>query len=236
MARPVKKTPDEWRKEILDATKMLFASKGYEETSISDIMDMAGGAKGMFYRCFKSKEELMYALGSQMFLEDNPFEAVRGRDDLNSLQKIRLLLALNQSDTKRNQINMQAIPILKDPHILATAVGENRRVLTPLWLELLEEGKKDGSIKTEYTKELSELLPLINFWLMPSVFPATEEELLHKYHFVKEVLAHMGLPLYDDDMATFTEKFITDITETPCGRNFMPEKADSNNVKGGNGL
>ena len=50
MARPVKKTPDEWRKEILDATKMLFASKGYEETSISDIMDMVGGAKGMFYR------------------------------------------------------------------------------------------------------------------------------------------------------------------------------------------
>jgi len=52
---------------------------------------------------------------------------------------------------------------------------------------------------------------------MPSVFPATEEELYHKYHFVKEVLAYMGLPLYDDDTTTFTEKFITDITETPCG-------------------
>ena len=101
-------------------------------------------------------------------------------------------------------------------------------------MELLEEGKKDGSIKTEYIKELSELLPLINFWLMPSVFPATEEELYHKYHFVKEVLAHMGLPLYDDDATTFTEKFITDITETPCGHTFMSEEADSNNEKGGN--
>ena len=176
----------------------------------------------------------MYALGNQMFHEDNPFEAAKGRDDLNGLQKIRSLLALNQPDAKRNQINMQAIPILKDPHILAVAVGENRRVLTPLWLELLEEGKQDGSIKTEYIKELSELLPLINFWLMPSVFPATEEELYHKYHFVKEVLAHMGLPLYDDDTTSFTEKFITDITETPCGHTFMSEKADNNNVKGGN--
>ena len=167
----------------------------------------------MFYRCFQSKEEVMYALGNQMFFEDNPFEAANGRDDLNGLQKIRSLLAVNQSDAKRNQINMQAIPILKDPHILAAAVGENRRVLTPLWLELLEEGKKDGSIKTEYTKELSELLPLINFWLMPSVFPATEEELLHKYHFVIEILDHMGLPLYDDDTMSFTKKFITDIAE-----------------------
>lgn len=213
MARPVKKTPEEWKKDILNAARDLFVSKGYEETSISEIMDMAGGAKGLFYRCFQSKEEVMYALGNQMFFEDNPFEAVKGRDDLNALQKIRSLLARNQTDTKRNQINMRAIPILKDPHILAAAIGENRRILTPLWLELLEEGKKDGSIKTEYTKELSELLPLINFWLMPSVFPATEKELLHKYRFVTEVLTHMGLPLYDDDSISFIEKFIADITE-----------------------
>ncbi len=114
----------------------------------------------------------MYALGNQMFFADNPFEAVKGRDDLNGLQKIR---------------------------------------------SLLEEGKRDGSIETKYIKELSGLLPLINFWLMPSVFPAAEEELLHKYRFVIEMLDHMGLPLYDDDTMSFTEKFITDITETPCG-------------------
>ena len=226
MARPAKKTPEQWKKEILNAAQKLFISKGYEETSVSDIMDMVGGAKGMFYRCFQSKEEVMYTLGNQMFFEDNPFEAVKGRDDLNGLQKIRSLLALNQSNAERNQINMQAVPILKDPHILAAAVAENRRVLTPLWLELLDEGKKDGSIKTEYTKEISELLPLINFWLMPSVFPATEEELYHKYHFVKEVFAYMGLPLYDDDAASFTEKCITDIAGTPCEHVSMPEKVD----------
>lgn len=225
MARPVKKTPEEWRTEILNAAQSLFISKGYEETSISDIMNMAGGAKGMFYRCFQSKEEVMYALGNQMFFENNPFEAVKGRSDLNGLQKIRSLLALNQSDTVRNQINMQAVPILKDPHILAAAIGENRRVLTPLWLELLDEGKKDGSIKTQYTKELSELLPLINFWLMPSIFPATEAELLHKYHFVTEVLARMGLPLYDDDTASFTEQFIAGITEAACSHTAAPENA-----------
>lgn len=213
MARPVKKTPDEWRKEILNAARKLFASKGYEETSISDIMDMVGGAKGMFYRFFQSKEDVMHALGNQMFFENNPFDAIKERSDLNGLQKIKALLVLNQSDAERNQLNMQAIPILKDPHILAAAVEENRRVLTPLWLELLEEGKNDGSIKTEYTKELSELLPLINFWLMPTVFPATEEEIHHKYRFVMDALEHMGLPIFNDEAVSFTEKFIADISE-----------------------
>ena len=213
MARPIKKTPEQWKTEILSAAQKLFISKGYEETSISDIMAMVGGAKGMFYRCFQSKEEVMQTLGNQMFFENNPFEALKGRADLNGLQKVRELLAINQSDTKRNSLNLQAISILKDPHILAAAVEENRRILTPLWLELLEEGKKDGSIKTEYVKELSELLPLINFWLMPSIFPATEQELHHKYRFVMEVLEHMGLPLLNDDILSFAEKFITDISE-----------------------
>ncbi len=48
----------------------MFVSKGYEETSVSDIMEVAGWAKGMFYRCFRSKEEVMYALGKQMFYSD----------------------------------------------------------------------------------------------------------------------------------------------------------------------
>ena len=212
MARPIKKTPEQWKTEILSAEQKLFISKGYEETSISDIMAMVGGAKGMFYRCFQSKEEVMQTLGNQMFFENNPFEALKGRADLNGLQKVRELLAINQSDTKRNSLNLQAISILKDPHILATAIEANKRILTPLWFELLEEGKRDGSIKTEYTKELSEILPLINFWLMPSVYPATAEEIHHKYLFIIEVLSKMGLPLLDNKTEAFAEQFISDIS------------------------
>ena len=180
MARPVKKPPEQWKQEILDAAKALFLSKGYEETSITDIMELAGGAKGMFYRFYESKEEVMHALGDRMFFENNPFEAVRGRSDLNGLQKIREVLILNRVDEDRESINAQAVDILKDPRILAAAVEANRRVLTPLWLELIEEGRRDGSIRTEYAGELSELLPLINFWLLPSVFPVDADEIRHK--------------------------------------------------------
>lgn len=213
MARPVKKPPEQWKSEILDAAQKLFLTKGYEETAVSDIMEEVGGAKGMFYRFFQSKEEVMQALGDRMFFRNNPFEAVKERTDLNGLQKIRELLALNQSDAERNQLNVQAVSILKDPRILASAIEANRRVLTPLWFELLEEGKKDGSIRTEYAKELSELLPLINFWLMPSVYPATEEEIRHKYCFIMEVLSRMGLPILDDETMAYAEDFLARLSE-----------------------
>lgn len=208
MARPVKKVPEQWKKEILDAAKELFLSKGYEETAVADIMELAGGAKGMFYRFFRSKEEVMHALGDRMFFENNPFEAVRGREDLNGLEKIREMLAFDRADVEREEISTQAIPILEDPRILAAAVEANRRVLTPLWFELIEEGRRDGSIRTEYAKELSELLPLINFWLLPSVFPADAEEIRHKCRFIAEVLSAMGLPVIEGEMFGRAEKIL----------------------------
>lgn len=208
MARPVKKQPEEWEREILEAAKFLFLSKGYEETSVSDIMERAGGAKGMFYRFFESKEKVMQALGDRMFLENNPFEAVRARTDLNGLQKIRQVLAMDRADGEREAVSVQAVPILKDPRILAAAVEANRRVLTPLWFELIEEGRRDGSIQTEYARELSELLPLVNFWLMPSVFPADAEEMMHKCKFVAEILNAMGLPVVDEEMFARTERLL----------------------------
>lgn len=208
MARPVKKVPEQWKKEILDAAKELFLSKGYEETAVADIMELAGGAKGMFYRFFRSKEEVMHALGDRMFFENNPFEAVRGREDLNGLEKIREILAFDRADVEREEISTQAIPILEDPRILAAAVEANRRVLTPLWFELIEEGRRDGSIRTEYAKELSELLPLINFWLLPSVFPADAEEIRHKCRFIAEVLSAMGLPVIEGEMFGRAEKIL----------------------------
>ncbi len=212
MARPGKKTPEAWRQEILDAAKELFVSNGYAETSVSDIMNAVGGAKGVFYRYFQSKEALMHALGNQMFFENNPFELVRGRTDLNGLEKIRAVLLLNSGDETRNGINLQAASILKDPQILAAAVEENRRVLTPLWQELLEEGRRDGSIKTEYARELSELLPLVNFWLLPQVFPGAEADVRRKYRFVMEVLACMGLPVFDGALAEYAEKFAAGVS------------------------
>lgn len=152
----------------------------------------------------------MQALGDRMFLENNPFDAVRGRKDLTGLEKIREMLKLDQEDETRERIQTQAVPVLEDPRILAAAVGANRRVLTPLWRELIEEGRQDGSIRTEYARELSELLPLVNFWLMPSVFPGSLEDIRHKCRFIAQVLAAMGLPIIREEMYGRAEKILGD--------------------------
>ena len=195
------KYPEVTVDKILDVSQRLFLEKGYDKTTIQDIVDELGGlSKGAIYHHFKSKEEIMDALGDKMFFNNNPFEKVKARTDLNGLQKMRMAIMLNQSDENQIELTKQAIPMLKNPHVLARMIETNRRCLCPYWELFIEEGIKDGSIKTQYKKELAEFLVLMDIWLIPSIFPADKKELHNRLYCIKEMLEKMGLPLLNEEI------------------------------------
>lgn len=196
------KYPEVTVEKILEVAKRLFLEKGYEHTTIQDIVNELGGlTKGAIYHHFKSKEELMDALGDKLFLENNPFTAIKQRNDLNGLQKMREVIKLNHADADRAEVSAQSLSLLKNTRILASMIDSDRRLIAPLWLELIEEGTRDGSIQTPYAKEFSEIIPLLtNLWLAPTVYPATTDEIIQKFSFIKDMLDNMGLPLIDDEI------------------------------------
>ena len=214
------KYPEVTVERILDVSQRLFLEKGYENTTIQDIVDQLGGlTKGAVYHHFKSKEEIMDAVGDRMFFSNNPFEAVRGRTDLNGLQKLREAVRLNQSDKERVRLTAQSIPIAKSPRLLQEMIISNRKVLTPYFLELIEEGNRDGSMHTDYPREIAELLPLLtSLWLLPSVYPASREQMKRKFLFLGEMLEKMGVPLMDDSIRALVDDFFDQIPEE------LPEK------------
>ena len=214
------KYPEVTVERILDVSQRLFLEKGYENTTIQDIVDELGGlTKGAVYHHFKSKEEIMDAVGDRMFFSNNPFEAVRGRTDLNGLQKLREAVRLNQSDQERVRLTAQSIPIAKSPRLLQEMIVSNRKVLTPYFLELIEEGNRDGSMHTDYPREIAELLPLLtSLWLLPSVYPASREQMKRKFLFLGEMLEKMGVPLMDDSIRALVDDFFDQIREE------LPEK------------
>ena len=214
------KYPEVTVERILDVSQRLFLEKGYENTTIQDIVDELGGlTKGAVYHHFKSKEEIMDAVGDRMFFSNNPFEAVRGRTDLNGLQKLREAVRLNQSDQERVRLTAQSIPIAKSPRLLQEMIISNRKVLTPYFLELIEEGNRDGSMHTAYPREIAELLPLLtSLWLLPSVYPASREQMKRKFLFLGEMLEKMGVPMMDDSIRALVDDFFDQIPEE------LPEK------------
>lgn len=202
------KYPEETVEKILTAAKRLFLEKGYEHTTIQDIVDQLGGlTKGAVYHHFKSKEEIMDAITSKMFQDGNPFEKVRGRTDLNGLEKMKEVVRLTQ-EPDWSSLSRQSMPLLKNPRILAKAIEDNQTIVTPLWLELIEEGMADGSIRTEYPREAAELLTLLDtLWMAPTIFPATRDSLLHKFRCAGEIFASLGVPVIDEEMLALADKY-----------------------------
>ena len=198
------KYPEVTVEKILDVSQRLFYEKGYEKTSIQDIVNELGGlSKGAIYHHFKSKEDILCELEERIFKDNNPFAVVEKEKNLNGLQKLKYAIELNQKNQamdENSQITEQFVPLLENPHILASTIQSNRKYLSPCFRKLIQEGIDDGSIKTKYAKELSELLPLMELWMRPSVFPASDEEIEHKFEFLKNMFEKMGLPIFDENV------------------------------------
>jgi AcrR family transcriptional regulator len=69
------------RDAFMDAAEQLFATKGYDHTSIQDILDVLGASRGAFYHYFGSKGDLLeavtdrivsHALAAAMPVVDDP--------------------------------------------------------------------------------------------------------------------------------------------------------------------
>jgi AcrR family transcriptional regulator len=78
------------RQVIMDAAWELFYEKGYESTTVNDIIQRAGTSKGGFYYYFKAKDELLNSLYSFFDREYEKFYATMDKN-LNSLLQLRLL-------------------------------------------------------------------------------------------------------------------------------------------------
>ena len=85
----VTKEPDVRRQELMDAAVKVFKEKGIAKTTIADITEAAGVAKGTFYLYFDAKEHLLGAL-KERFVDEilehaTALYARVGQDDWESL-------------------------------------------------------------------------------------------------------------------------------------------------------
>src|SRR5687768_14362324 len=54
---------------LVDAATALFASRGYDRTSVEAVIQQAGVSKGAFYHHFDSKEDILDAVTQRMTTE-----------------------------------------------------------------------------------------------------------------------------------------------------------------------
>lgn len=210
------KYPEITEQRILDASLKLFLEKGYEHTTIQDIIDELGDlTKGAIYHHFKSKSDIIEAVMEQLYGgQEQNFEDILSECGT-GLEKLKKLLIVSIKNPG-NQLMINAAPhIMKNPRFLTKQLFESLDETVPrLILPLMEQGIKDGSIKTDYPKELSEaLLILCNFWMNPFIIQNTAEELIRKIQFMKDLLDRLGMPLLDDEVLHVLESYRKQLEE-----------------------
>ena len=68
-------------------------------------------------------------------------------------------------------------------------------------LPIIRQGIADGSIETDYPKQLAELILLAaNVWMNPMIFDSTEEECLYKFMVFDQMLRGFGLDIVDEEL------------------------------------
>lgn len=188
----------------MDVTLRLFMEKGYEHTSIQDIINNLGGlSKGAIYHHFKSKEDILVAVTDRMTAESNQMLAViRDRSDLSGKEKLKTIFKESISRPVQNEIFTLAPDFRNNPKLLFSLLQDTIDNVAPNYiLPIIKQGISDGSIKTDYPEQLAELILLVaNVWLNPMIFDSSEEESCRKFLIFRQMLQGLGLDIVDDEM------------------------------------
>lgn len=198
------KHPEETVNLILDVAFRLFMKKGYEHTSVQDIIDNLGGlSKGAIYHHFKSKEDILDAVMNRMTAESNKLLAeVRDRTDLNGKEKLRAIFKTSINRPVQDDILTVAPNFHNNPRLVFGILHESVDEAAPIYIRpIIEQGILDGSIKTEYPEQLAELILIAaNVWMNPMMFGDNVEKSYGKFMVLKQLLDGIGLDIMDEEM------------------------------------
>lgn len=209
------KYPEQTVNKILDISSKLFMEKGYDNTSMQDIVNELHMSKGAIYHHFKSKDDLLAKITERYFEDIAWFTTIKNDSTLSGLEKLRKVFfhALGNIDKLKMDALFYDYSMVKDPKLLMNEIVASVNETAPLISELLEEGIKDGSIKVKNPKQFSEMMIiLINFWASPCVFKTNHETFVDKIHFLDNTFDTLGVPIFDEHLLDLCIKYYDVIT------------------------
>lgn len=152
------KPHDERRTEILDVANRLFAIKGYEKTTVNDILTEIGIAKGTFYYYFESKEQVLEAINVRLI--DMIVERAEGVCSMD-LPLPEKLLGVFMSMQIRDQVSDALIEELHQPDNALMHEKMIRSMIekfSPLLAGIVEEGVKTGEFTCPFPLEYMQII------------------------------------------------------------------------------
>ena len=162
------------KKKLLEIAYGLFLTKGYEETSVDDILDIAQIAKGTYYYYFKSKEQMLEEVIDMMIEHQAEAAEQIAASPLPAPQKIVGIISSFRPAQEEEQIG----ELLNRPENLLMHKKMMKKLtdrMNPLLCGIVEEGIKEGVFSCDHISVRIKILLIISSALFDEA-AQTEDE------------------------------------------------------------
>jgi AcrR family transcriptional regulator len=146
--------PDGRRSEFISAAEALFNEKGFESTSVEDIVDRVGVAKGLFYYYFESKEMLMTAMVAKMTDEiEANIKDIMSKEGLTAMERFDEIVTSNKMMKERSRELMKWFHEERNQALHFSMEVKSTDLMLPALESIIRQGIGEGVFDTPYPRE-----------------------------------------------------------------------------------
>lgn len=170
---------EERRSQIMDASQHLFLTKGYEATTIKDIMGAVDIAKGTLYHHFSSKEAILVALVNRTV--ERSVAAAKEVAAGSGPALDRFFAAIAAAKVTPGDIELAEQFHGRDATFHMLTMTTMFDGLVPVLTGIVEEGVATGDFKTESPREAVEIVLAAGSTLLDGgIFEADSDRTHHR--------------------------------------------------------
>ena len=169
--------------QILDTSLQLFMKKGFDATSISDILSQLDIARGTLYYHFESKEAIMDAIIERLLNQVlEKIEKLMTNDSLSQTEKFMgFFTSINLTQLTGDE---EIVDYFNQPKNALFHEKSNRlliKKLSSVLAQIISEGMESGLFDTPFPAETAELILVgITGFVDSKDSPADEDSMNHR--------------------------------------------------------
>jgi len=219
-----RKTGSDTKQEILQTGLRLIQEKGYDSTTIKDIINQLDISKGAFYHYFDSKEDLIEEIAINYSRKAlSIIKEIAAREDLSGVEKInQVIQAVSEFKGDKQEKRQKIKSAFSGDQNLKLRKKLNHKIkreAIPAFQEIIEEGQKEGSITTENSREMAELL----LFLIRSLNSSLDELIAEQDYDESSDLSKYELMSRIEEKIVFYEKIMAKVLNLKTGEIVLKE-------------
>lgn len=150
------------KQRILRTSYKLFAEKGYEKTTVSEIIEVVGSSKGGFYHHFKSKDEVLEAI-TMNYIDDlvKYYEKMQEENQDSVIDLLNnVFITINKCKVSKLEQwpEIEKVYSFSGNHIILRKLADQfEKVTTGLYTKLIVRGNEEGIFNVRYPEYLAGL-------------------------------------------------------------------------------